>query len=74
MDAINFKVFGNNVKSLQTSKKHLNLFIYFKNKIFPNGIFFYKKHILQRTTELSGKTNLTVIYTFHMVNQFHVEY
>ena len=34
----------------------------------------YKKRIAQRATKLSGKTNLTVIYTFHMVNQIHVEF
>ena len=38
MDAINFIFSCNNVKGLQTSKKPLKLFNYFKNKIFPNGI------------------------------------
>ena len=36
MDAINFNFLCNNVKGLQTSKKRLKLFDYFKNKIFPN--------------------------------------
>ena len=73
MDAINFNFLCNNVKGLQTSKKRLKLFNYFKNKIFPNGIIFLQE--THSTKEkLSGKTNLTVIYTFHMVNQIRVEY
>ena len=74
MDAINFNFLCNNVKGLQTSKKPLKSFNYFKNKILPNGIIFYKKRIPQRRTKLRGKTNLMVIYTFHMVNQICVEY
>ena len=40
MDAINFNFLRNNVKGLQTSKKCLKLFNYFKYKIFPNAILF----------------------------------
>ena len=36
--------------------------------------YYYKKRIPQRRTKISGKTNLTVIYTFHIVNQIHKEY
>ena len=35
MDAINFNFLCNNVKDLQTSKKRLKFFKYFKNKILP---------------------------------------
>ena len=36
-------------------------------------LYSYKKHIPQRKTKLSGKTNLGGIYIFHMVNQTCVE-
>ena len=56
-------------KCLQTSNKRLKL-----SKYFPMVFFSYKKRIPQRKTKLGGKTNLRVMYTFHMVNQIHVEY
>ena len=71
MDAINYFL-CNNVKGLQTSKTRLRLFDYFKH--FPMVFYCYKKQITQTKTKLSGKTNLKVIYTFHMVNQIHVWY
>ena len=38
MDAITFNFLCNNVKGLETSKKRLKLFNYFKSKMFPNSI------------------------------------
>ena len=61
MDNINFNF--DVIKS--KAYKHL--------KYFPMVFHFYKKSIPQRTTKLSGKMKLTVIYTFHMVNQILVE-
>ena len=67
MDAINFNFSCNNVKGIQRSKKRLVI------QIFQKIVFYsYKKRIPQRT-KLSGMTNLTVIYTFHIVNQIGVE-
>ena len=74
MDATNSNFLFNNVKGLQISKKRLKLFNYFKNKRFPNGILFLQETHCTKETKLSGKTNLTVIYTFNIVNQIRVEY
>ena len=49
MDTITFNFLCNNVKGLQTSKKRLNLFNYFKSKMFPNNIIF-----LQETHSTKG--------------------
>ena len=49
MDAITFNFLCNNVKGLQTSKKRLNLFNYFKSKMFHNSIIF-----LQETHSTKG--------------------
>ena len=50
MDAVNFIYLWNNVKGLQTSKKCLKSFKYFRNKIFPNCIL-----ILQETHSTKKK-------------------
>ena len=63
-----FNFLCNNVKGIQRSKTRLVI------QIFQKIVFYsYKKRIPQRRTKLSGMTNLTVIYTFHMVNQIGVE-
>lgn len=62
MEELNFNFSCNK----NASKKRLKLFAYLK--YLPIVFYSYKKHILQRKTKLSEKTNLTVIYTFHMVN------
>ena len=36
-------------------------------------LYSHNKRILQRRMKLSGKTNLMVIYTFHITNQIRVE-
>ena len=63
----------NNVKGLQTSKTRLKLCTS-KIKYFPMVFYSYKKRIPQRRIKLSGKTSLTIFYTFHMVNKIRVEH
>ena len=48
MVAINFNFLCNNLKGLQTSKKRLKLFNYFKNNIFPNHILFLQQNALHK--------------------------
>ena len=55
MDAINCNFLCNNVKGLQTSKKHLKLFNYFKNKMFPNGILFLQETHSRKENEIKWK-------------------
>ena len=43
MNAINFNFITNNVKGLQLSKKRLNLFEYFRDKLSSNGILFLQE-------------------------------
>ena len=52
MGEINFNFLYNNVKGLQTSKKLLKLFNYFKNKIFPNGILFLQETHFTKESEV----------------------
>ena len=46
-----FNFLSNNVKGLQSSKKRLNLFQYFKNKISPKGILFLHETHSSKVTE-----------------------
>ena len=55
MDAVNFNFLCNNVKGLQTSKKRLKLFSYFKNKIFLNGIIFLQETHSTKENEIKWK-------------------
>ena len=55
MDAVNFNFLCNNVKGLQTYKKRLKLFNYFKNKIFPNGIIFLQETHSTKENEIKWK-------------------
>ena len=55
----NFKCHGNKTlnqsKGLQTSKKRLNLFMYFKYKTFPNGILFSQETHSTKESEIKWK-------------------
>ena len=62
------------LQSYKHLKKVLNYLIISKIKYFPIAFYSYKKRIPQKRTKLSGKTDLTEIYTFHMINQIRVEY
>ena len=46
-----FNFLSNNVKGLQSSKKRLKLFQYFKNKISPKGILFLQETHSSKVTE-----------------------
>ena len=46
-----FNFLSNNVKGLQSSKKRLKLFQYFKNKISPKGILFLQETHSAKVTE-----------------------
>ena len=46
---IKFNLISNSVRGLQSYKKRLNIFEYFKNKSVPNGILF-----LQETHSMKG--------------------
>ena len=65
----NFNFLSNNVKGLQSSKKRLKLFQYFKNKISPKGILFLQETHSSKVTEKYGVMNLMVTYFFHMGKQ-----
>ena len=43
MSHINFNFLSNNVKGMQSSKKRLNQFEYFKSKLKPNGLLFLQE-------------------------------
>ena len=55
MDDINFNFVSNNVKGLQSSKKRLKLFEYFRNKISPNGIVFLQETHSTKNNEIKWK-------------------
>ena len=55
MVAINFNFLCNNLKGLQTSKKRLKLFNYFKNNIFPNHILFLQEMHHTKENEINWK-------------------
>ena len=46
-----FNFLSNNIKELQSSKKRLKLFQYFKNKISPNYILFLQETHPSKVTE-----------------------
>ena len=46
-----FNFLSNNVKGLQSSKKRLKLFQYFKNKVSPKDIFFLQDTHFSKVTE-----------------------
>ena len=52
---MNFKFLCNNIKGLQTSKKRLKLFSFFKNKIFSNGIIFFQETHSTKENEIMWK-------------------
>ena len=64
-----FNFLSNNVKGLQSSKKRLKLFQYFKNKISPKIILFLQEAHSSKATEKYGVINLIVTYFFHMGKQ-----
>ena len=64
-----FNFLSNNVKGLQSSKKRLKLFQYFKNKISPKGILFLQETHSSKVTEKHGVINLMVTYSSRMGKQ-----
>ena len=64
-----FNFLSNNFKGLESCKKELKLFQYFKNKISLKVSCFYKKHILRKSRKKYGVMNLMVTYFFHMGKQ-----
>ena len=61
-----FNFLSNNVKWLQSSKKRLKLFQYFKNKISPKGIFFLQEtHSLKVTKNIwSDEFNGDIFFSY----------
>ena len=55
INTINFNFLCKNVKGLQISKKHLKLFDYFKNEIFPNIIMFLQETHSTKENEIKWK-------------------
>ena len=64
MDAINFNFLCNDFRGLQTSKKCLKLFNYFKNKIFPNGILFLQKMHSTKDNKVKWKDKFDIYLYF----------
>ena len=64
----------NNLKGLQTLKKCLKLFKYFKNKTFANSILFLQETHYTKQNEIKSKDKFKGIHTFHMGNQVCVKY
>ena len=50
-NASDFNFLSNNVKGLQSSKKRLKLFEYFKNRISPEGNLFLQETHSSKVTE-----------------------
>ena len=66
-NTFDFNFLSNNVKGLQSSKKRLKLFQYFKNKVSPKGILFLQETtFLLKSRKKYGVMNLMVTYFFHM--------
>ena len=74
MSHINFNFLSNNVKGMQSSKKRLKQFEYFKSKLKPNGLFFLQEAHLTIACEKSGRINLELICTFLMVHLIPAEF
>ena len=51
LNTFDFNVLSNNVRGLQSSKKRLKLFQFFKNKISPKGILFLQETHSSKVTE-----------------------
>ena len=51
LNTSDFNFLSNNVKGLQSSKKRLKLFQFFKNKIRPKGILFLEETHSSKVTE-----------------------
>ena len=77
-NASDFNFLSNNVKGLQSSKKRLKLFEYFKNRISPEGNLFLQETHSSKVTEKTwsdefngylffphGKTNSCVLVGFY---------
>ena len=65
-----FNFLSNNIKELQSSKKRLKLFQYFKIRLVPSISCFYKKYILRKSQKKYRVMNLMVAYFFHMGKHF----
>ena len=68
MSHINFNFLSNNVKGMQSSKKCLKQFEYFKSKLKPNGLLFLQETHSTIACKKSVRMNLEVICTFLMVH------
>ena len=74
MSHINFNFLSNNVKGIQSSKKHLKQFEYFESKLKPSGLPFLQETRSTIDCEKSGRMNVEVICTFLMVHLILAEF
>ena len=72
LNTFNFNFLSNNVKGLQSSKKRLKLFQFFKNKISSKVSCFYKKRLLWMSRKKYGVINLVATYIFDRGKQILV--
>ena len=69
LNTSDFNFLSHNIRGLQSSKKRLKLFQFFKNKISPRGILFLQETHSSKVTEKHGVINLMVTYSYHMGKQ-----
>ena len=62
---LNTSDFNNNIKGLQSSKKRLKLFQFFKNNISPKVILFLQETHSSKVTEKYEMMKLMATYFFH---------
>ena len=65
-----FNFLSNNVKGLQSSKKRLKLFQYFKNKVSPKGILFLQETHSSKVTEKIWSDKFHGDLFFHLGKKF----
>ena len=68
---LNFNFLTNNVKGLQSSKKRVKIFKYFKDKMSQRYFNFTRNTLTQKN---NGMTNLRVNYNSLTVKPIHVVY
>ena len=76
MSHINFNFLSNNVKGMQSSKKCLKQFEYFKSKLKPNELLFLQETHSTRLllVKKSGRMNVEVICSFLMAHLILAEF
>ena len=65
LNTSDFNFLSNNVKGLQSSKKRLKLFQFFKNNISPKVILFLQETHSSKVTEKYEMMKLMATYFFH---------